>query len=308
MTAAPSPSASLSLRVAPAVFVLLWSTGFIGARLVLPHAEPLTVLCLRFAATVALLGPLCLVLKARWPTSPHQLLHVAVAGILVHALYLGGVFAAISLGMPAGLTALVVGIQPLLTAALAGPVLGEKTTARQGLGLVLGLAGVAAVLGDKLAPQAGTLFDGFGAAAMICALAALCGITFGTLYQKRFCQGVDLTSGSLIQFIVSGVVLLPFAYTFETMRVDWTAEFIFGLAWLVVGLSVGAVTLLLAMIRHGAAGRVASLFYLVPPTTALMAWGLFDERLGPLALAGMAVTVAGVALVVAPRRQTLAQR
>ncbi len=295
----PSQAAPL-LRSVPVVFVLLWSTGFIGARLVLPYSEPFTVLTLRFLGTVAVLLPLTLAMKARWPKTLTETAHIALAGVLVHAGYLGGVFAAIKMGMPAGLASLIVGLQPVLTAVLAGPLLGERLVLRQWGGLLLGLGGVIMVLGEKVAPQADSLFQGFGIDAVGCALLALVGITCSTLYQKRFCQGMDLRSGSVIQFAAAGVVMAPFAIAFETMRISWTGEFIFGLAWLVLVLSVGAVSLLLYMIRLGAASRVASLFYLVPPVTAVVAWLLFDETMGILALVGMAVAAAGVALVVAP--------
>jgi drug/metabolite transporter (DMT)-like permease len=293
---------SPTLRLIPGVFVLLWSTGFIGARFVLPHSEPFTFLALRFVCAVALLVPVALAMKAKWPRDPVKIAHVSVAGVLVHTAYLGGVFSAIELGMPAGLAALITGLQPILTAALAIPLLGERVTARQWLGFVLGLAGVVTVLSDKIAPQADTLFQGFGLGALGCTVVAVVAITLSTLYQKRFCQGVDLTAGSAIQFTAATVACLPFILLLETGVIDWTGEFVFGLAWLVLVLSVGAITLLMILIRRGAAGRVASLFYLVPPVTALIAWLLFDERLGPLALLGMAVAVLGVALVVLPQR------
>ncbi|WP_413204282.1 DMT family transporter [Rhodospirillum sp. A1_3_36] len=290
------------IRAIPGVFVLLWSTGFIGARLVMPHSEPFTFLGLRFGMTVVLLVPIALILKAKWPRDLRMIGHIAFAGVLVHAAYLGGVFSAIKLGMPAGLTALIAGLQPILTAALAIPVLGERVSPRQWLGFVLGFVGVVTVLADKLAPQADTLFQGFGLGAVACAGVAVLAITISTLYQKRYCQGVDLTSASAIQFAAATLATLPFALVLETREIEWTGAFITGLLWLVVVLSVGAVTLLMILIRRGAAGRVASLFYLVPPVTALVAWLMFDERLGPLALLGMGIAVSGVALVVLPNR------
>ncbi|MCF8482285.1 MAG: DMT family transporter [Rhodospirillum sp.] len=292
------------VRVIPGVFVLLWSTGFIGARLVLPHSEPFTFLALRFGCTVALLVPLALILKAKWPRDPRMIGHIAFAGVLVHAGYLGGVFSAIELGMPAGLAALIAGLQPILTAALAIPLLGERVSPRQWVGFLLGLVGVVTVLADKLAPQAESLFQGFGLGAVACAGIAVLAITISTLYQKRFCQGVNLTTASAIQFAAAAVAVLPFALVLETREIAWTGAFVAGLLWLVVVLSVGAVTLLMILIRRGAAGRVASLFYLVPPVTALVAWLMFDERLGPLALGGMGIAVTGVALVVLPKRES----
>jgi len=285
----------------PGIFVVLWSTGFIGARLVLPHSEPLTVLTLRFGMTVALFLPLAWIGRAPWPATRRIAGHAAITGLLLHGLYLGGVFSAIKVGMPAGITSLIVGPQPLLTAVASGPLLGEHVSTRQWLGLGLGFAGVALVLSDKLAPTASTLFDGFGIGAVLLTGLALIGITAGTLYQKRFCAGLDPRTGAVIQFTAAGMALGLLALLLgEDMRIHWTAEFIFGIGWLVVVLSVGAVTLLMILIRMGAAARVASLFYLVPPVTALMAWALFGETLGPLALGGMGVVVVGVALVMRP--------
>jgi drug/metabolite transporter (DMT)-like permease len=279
----------------PGVFVVLWSTGFIGAKFGLPYAEPFTFLSLRFMAVIALLAAVALATRAPWPRQPRLLGHLAVSGLLVHAVYLGGVFAAIKAGLPSGITALVVGLQPVLTALVAGKVLGERVSARQWAGLSLGLAGVAMVLSTRLTGLDMTALPwrGLGLAA-----ASLLGMTAGTLYQKRFCTGMDLRTGAVIQYAAAGLLIAPAAALTETMRVQWTAEFIFALAWLVVVLSVGAISLLMTLIRMGEAARVASLFYLVPPVTALMAWALFDERLGMLGLAGMAVAAMGVALVV----------
>ncbi len=300
-SAAQRPFA-LASKLAPAVFVCLWATGFIGAKLGLPHAEPLTFLALRFALVVAIMVPAALLLGATWPT-PRTAGHVAVVGLLIHGVYLGGVFVAISLGMSAGLSALIVSLQPLLTAAVVGPLLGERVTRRQLAGLVLGLAGVALVLSGKLAPAgAGTLFAGFGLDAVVCVLAALLAITCGVVYQKRFCADVDLRAGAAIQYAAAGAATALLALLFERNEVVWDPEFLFALGWLVLVLSVGAVTLLMVLIRLGEAARVASLFYLVPPVTALVAFFLFDERLTPVALAGMGVAVLGVALVVTERK------
>ena len=295
-------SFALAAKLAPATFVGLWATGFIGAKLGLPYVEPLTFLAVRFALVVAIMAPAALLLGAVWP-KPITAGHVAVVGLLIHGGYLGGVFVAISLGMSAGLSALIVSLQPLLTAALVGPLLGEKVTLRQGLGLVLGLAGVALVLSGKLAPaDAGTLFAGFGLDAVVCALVALLSITLGVVYQKRFCAKVDLRAGAVLQYAAAGLAIGALALIFETNRIVWHLDLVIALGWLVLGLSVGAVSLLMVLIRLGEASRVASLFYLVPPVTALVAFFLFDERLGPLALAGMVVAVLGVALVVTERR------
>ncbi|WP_114955129.1 DMT family transporter [Sphingosinicella terrae] len=274
----------------PALFVVLWSTGFIGARLGLPHAEPLTFLSLRYVLAAGLLVLVSIASQAPWPRRLTEVGHFAVAGLLVHGVYLGGVFLGISMGVEAGVSALIVGLQPLLTAALVGVLLGERVTQRQWLGLVLGLCGVTLVLAGKVGHAPGTLLGS------IACVAALIGITIGTLYQKRFCAGMDLRTGSVVQFTAAGLATAPLAFWFEDMHVQWEAEFVFALLWLVLVLSLGAVTLLYVLIRRGAASQVASLFFLVPPCTALIAWPLFGETLGPWALAGMALTALGVAL------------
>ncbi|MBA4742222.1 MAG: DMT family transporter [Azoarcus sp.] len=283
----------------PLLFVVLWSTGFIGGKLGLPYAEPLTFLTLRYALVLALMLPLVWIMSAPWPRNARQFVHIGVSGLLVHGLYLGGVFTAIGAGLPAGVTALVVGMQPLLTALGAGWLLGERVVGRQWVGLALGFGGVALVV---IGQGSAAGFDAPLAAMLIPALFALAGITAGTLYQKRFCPSFDLRTGAVIQFIPTLLVTALAAWATETMRVDWSGEFIFALGWLVVVLSLGAISLLNLLIRSGGAVNVASLFYLTPPTTAVMAWLLFDERLAPLALAGMAVAVTGVWLARDGRR------
>lgn len=281
----------------PAVFVFLWSTGFIGAKLGLPWAEPMTFLAIRFALVSVLLLGLVLVMRARWPDSWADIGHISVAGLLLHGVYLGGVFASIDQGVDAGVAALIVSSQPLLTAVLAGPVLGERVTGRQWAGFLLGFCGVTLVVWQKLGQGIGTPL-GMGLSVL-----ALIGITAGTLYQKRYCADMPLRSGPVIQFAVSAVAVGALALAFETRQVAWTGEFIFALAWLSIVLSPGAVTLLYILIRRGAATQVASLFYLVPPLTAVLAWLLFDETFGPPALAGMGLVVLGVALVNLTPRQ-----
>lgn len=280
------------LALAPGLFVLLWSTGFIGAKLGLPFAEPLTFLLIRFACVIGLLTMLALLLRRPWPHRPMQWFHIAVAGALLHGGYLSGVFLAIYGGMPAGVVALIVGIQPLLTAFLSASMVGERVSGRQWMGLVLGFGGVILVVSDKLG------FSGLSGAGLAFAAMALVSITVGTLYQKRFCAELDLWSGSVIQFMAAALVLLPFALAFETMRVEWSGQFIFAMAWLIVVLSLGAISLLHLLIRHGAATRVSALFYLVPPTTALLAFFIFGEQLGLAAMAGMAIAAVGVAIAV----------
>ena len=276
--------------VAPLLFVVLWSTGFIGAKLGLPDCEPLTLLSLRYAAVLVLMGALALATRAPWPATRSQWLHIGVSGLLIHAVYLGGVFSAIRLGLPAGVTALVVGLQPVLTALGAGLFLGERVRATQWAGLALGLGGVVLVVAHKVAATGGPTAVALLAPAAI----ALVGITAGTLYQKRFCPGFDLRTGSVIQFLPSLVATGLVAWGTETMVVRWTPTFVFALGWLVLVLSLGAVSLLNMLIRSGSAVNVASLFYLTPPVTALIAWAMFGETLTGLALVGMGVTVFGV--------------
>ncbi|MGL4409275.1 DMT family transporter [Zoogloea sp.] len=278
-------------RFYPLLFVVLWSTGFIGAKFGLPYAEPLSFLCIRYVSVILLMGAVALLTRAPWPRDWRQVAHIAITGLLVHAVYLGGVFMAIRHGLPAGITALVVGLQPLLTAFGAGLFLGEKVLPRQWAGLALGLAGVGMVVAHKIQ---GLDDPGALVGMMTPALAALIGITGGTLYQKRFCASFDLRTGSVIQFVPTLIVSALVASQTETMQIDWTGQFVFALTWLVLVLSVGAVSLLNLLIRSGSAVNVASLFYLTPPTTALIAWAVFGETLTGLALVGMAFSVFGV--------------
>ena len=277
----------------PGLFVVLWSTGFIGAKLGLPYVEPFTFLSLRFLFVLAILLPLCWLSRAPWPNR-QGVGHMAVAGVLMQAGYLGGVFASMHHGMPAGVSALITGLQPVFTAVLGGWLLHERTSLRQWSGFGLGLLGVALVVGDRIAVHNLTL------PAILLSALALASITLGTIWQKRHGGAIDLRAGAAIQFAAAAVVLAPFAFLLETREVRWTGEFAFALAWLVLVLSLGAIFLLLYLIRHGAATRVASLFYLVPPTTALIAWPLFGESYSMLAAAGMGLGMLAVWLVTKP--------
>jgi drug/metabolite transporter (DMT)-like permease len=277
-------------RFYPLFFVFLWSTGFIGAKFGLPYAEPLSFLLTRYGLVITLMTAIALATRAPWPAQPAQWLHIAVSGVLVHAVYLGGVFIAIKHGLPAGITALVVGMQPLLTAFGAGWLLGERVTARQWTGLALGFIGVGLVVAGKFG-------DAPLGPMLIPALVALLGITAGTLYQKRFCAQFDLRTGSVIQFVPTALVTAVAVALFEDYRIEWTGEFLFALGWLVLVLSLGAISLLNLLIRSGSAVNVASLFYLTPPTTALIAWAIFGEMLTSTAAAGMVLAVSGVYLV-----------
>jgi drug/metabolite transporter (DMT)-like permease len=277
------------LSPVPLFFVCLWSTGFIVAKFGLPYAPPLTFLLLRFTGVLVLLLPAVLLMKAPWPDRP---LHVAVAGILLQACYLSGVWCAIKLGMPAGLSALIVGMQPILTA-FAAPLIGERVRPGQWMGLGFGLAGVALVVYAKIS------LVGLSWQAIALCVGALLTITVGTLYQKHFCPSFDLRTGTVIQFGASVAVVLPFAFWLEDVHsVQWTPNFIGALAWSVLALSIGAIFLLFTLIRRGNATQVTSLLYLTPPTTALMAWLAFGEAFNWLGLAGMVLAVVGVIFVV----------
>ena len=276
-------------RAFPFLFVLLWSTGFIGARLGLPHAEPLTFLLLRYIAVISFMTLVSLVSQAPWPATPQEWFHIGVTGLLIHGVYLGGVFIAISKGLPAGVASLVVGVQPLLTAVAAGWLLGETVIKRQWLGLLLGFLGVALVVFGKVGA-------GFGVQALLPAIVALMGITAGTLYQKRYCPSFDWRTGSVAQFLPTALATWLLVYLTESFRVEWVGEFYFALGWLVLVLSIGAITLLNWLIRHSNAVNIASLFYLVPPCTALFAWFLFGDSFSNIAILGMALAVWGVYL------------
>jgi drug/metabolite transporter (DMT)-like permease len=277
-------------RAFPLLFVLLWSTGFIVAKYGLAYAPPLTFVLYRLVLVAALMGVLALATHAKWPATRAEVGHVVVAGWLVHGVYLGGVFVAIASGMPAGLSAMIVGLQPILTVVLARSWLGERVVPRQWLGLALGLAGVWLVVRHKVA------FTDDGKA-LTAILLALAGISVGTLYQKRYCAHVDLRCSAVIQFTACAIVYAPLAFFFEHESVRWTPQFVFALGWAVLVLSVGAISLFYWLLRHGAASNVAGLFFLVPAVTATIAWALFDETLGVLAVAGMVLISVGVALV-----------
>lgn len=284
---------ALADRLAPGLFVFLWSSGFIAGKAGVADSGPLHFLALRFAIVAALLGAAAVLQGARWPTPGWAGVHVAIAGVLVHAGYLGGVFTALHQGFGAGQVALVVGLQPLLTAACAGWLLGERVGVRRWAGLLVGLLGVALVLQPRLqaAPGGGgLLLPGLPAA-----LLALVSISLGTVYQKRWCGGMDLRSGGALQYAVCAILLLLLAGPADQAP-HWTPRFALALAWLVLALSVGAVGLLYRLLQRGAASQVASLFYLVPPLTVLMGMLLFGEGLDGLAACGMALVVLAVAL------------
>ncbi|MCR4265529.1 DMT family transporter [Nitratireductor sp. ZSWI3] len=280
-----------SARVIPALFVVLWATGFIGARYAMPWAEPFTFLWVRFGLTFVLLLLLIPVLGARaigWRNS----MHAAIAGILMHAVYLGGVFWSVKHGLPAGFAGLIVGLQPMLTALMAGAFIGETVTRKHWLGLVVGLVGVAVVLSPKFSAIGG----GVSVATVSAAVLAVIAMSAGTVWQKHFVSRSDLVTVTLCQYAGGGLVALALAMLFEQGEFVVNGELVFAMVWLVLVLSLGAIFLLMILIREGEVARVASLFYLVPAVTALMAWLLFGETLNLVQIAGMALTTFGVAL------------
>ena len=281
-------SEKLAARAAPAIFVVLWSTGFIATKYVLNSAEPLTYLAIRMAVVVGLMAIIVVFARPQWPDRV-GMAHSAVAGILVHGFYLGGTAVAIAHSIPAGLSALIPGLQPVLTATLANRWLGERVTPAQWAGLLLGLAGVVLILHDR--PMSGDAGWGWFASGV-----SLVSITLGTLYQRRYCNKIDWRSGNLVQFVAVTIFFAIGAFLFEDRVVHWTREFVLSVAWLSVMLSIGSIGLLYWLIRRSAATSVASLFYLVPATTALMAYVLFGERLDGLAIAGMIACAAAVFL------------
>lgn len=273
----------------PALFVFFWSTGFIGGKLGLQSAAPFTFLLYRFLIVAALLWIVALIWRAPWPPR-RALLPLAVGGVLVHAGYLGATFGALSVGVEAGVSALMAGLQPVLTAVFAAPFLGERVSARQWAGLALGFCGVTLVVWEKLGLGLGT------PQGMALAFFSAVFMTAGTLWQKKFGGAMDLRTGSIVQFLASAVVVAPLAWL-EGFRVEWTPSFVFALGWLCLVLSVGTITILFVLIRRGAAAEVASLFFLVPPTTAILAWAIFGERLALLSLVGTGLVVIAVAMV-----------
>jgi drug/metabolite transporter (DMT)-like permease len=291
------PSSRLESLIAP-VFVLIWSTGFIGARYGMPHAEPATFLALRFTGVLLIMIPVVLWLRVPFPRR-ETVGHLAVAGLLIQGGYLLGVFEAVHRGMPAGVAALIVGLQPILTAVLSG-IVGERVTPLQWLGLALGLTGVVLVVAERLTASGLTL------ASVAANVGALIAITLGTLYQKRFVPSFDLRTGSVIQFAAGLLLVLPVALLAESREIEWAPQLIGALAWSIIALSIGAISLLFLLIRRGAATRVASLMYLTPAVTAVMARILFGEQLSAIMVLGIGLTALAVALMVrAPARQAV---
>ena len=276
----------------PALFVVMWSTGFIAAKYAVPHSTPLLFLTLRFVIAGVLMAGLAMSAKAIWPDR-RQAAHAILAGALLHGAYLGPIFWVISKGMPAGVVALITGLQPFITAILSGNLLGERITARHWAGLAIGLAGVALVVFPKLTSG----FEGVTPFNVGLTLAAVVIIALGTVQQKANAGGIDLRSGAALQYLGGGLVVFIAMLIFEEPHADFTAPFWFALSWSVLVLSIGAISLLMVLLRHGSAAKVSGLIYLVPGMTALMAWATFGEVLLPIQILGMVVCAGGVMLV-----------
>ncbi len=274
----------------PAVFVLIWSTGFIVARYGMPYAPPMGFLMWRYALSILCFLVWIRLARVAWPSTRGQWWHLSVAGVLMHAGYLGGVWSSVKAGMGAGLTALIVGLQPVLTAMWLSA-RGGAVSRRQWLGLWLGLAGLVLVVWRKL----GSLE--VSAWTLVCAITALLSITIGTLYQKRHVQPCDVRTANTVQLAAAALVTCPLAWM-ETESVVWHPQLIGAMAWSVLGMTLGGSSLLYLLIQRGAAASVSSLMYLVPPCTATIAWVLFDEPITVLTLAGIGLTALGVSLVV----------
>ena len=297
MSPPPGPATSVSaappawVGTMPFFFVLLWSTGFVSPKYGLPYADPLTFVGLRFAIVCALFTLLAVVMRAPWPQTRAEWLHGAVVAVFFHAAYLSGVFVALKEGVSTGVTALIVGLQPVLTAAIASRFLGERARPRQWFGFGLGFAGVALVVANKIVLEQGTIL-GYALAGV-----ALAGVTFGTLYQKRYLSGMDLRTGAAVQYLFGALVMAMIAPLVEDMRIEWTLEFVLVIAYICGIVSFVGVSVFFFMLRIGQAIRVVSLFYLIPPVTAVLGYFLFGETMGAVAIAGMALAVVGVWLV-----------
>jgi drug/metabolite transporter (DMT)-like permease len=290
----PSPADIRTERIAaaaPYLFVLFWSSGFVAAKGGLSGAEPLTFLALRFALVTVIMLALALAFRAPWPRTGRELGRLAITGLLMQALYFSTTYEAFAAGISAAALALILGLQPLITACVAGPLLGERVGARQWLGFALGILGVALLLSERLLQGPGH------AGGFVWGFLALGAITAATLYQKRIGDSFDIWSGGIVQYGVSAVVVGVAALALEDNRIGWSLPFGLSLAYLVLMNSIVAIGLLTLMIRRGEASRVTALFFLVPPAAALIAWLVLGERLGLLPLLGMAVAAAGVALV-----------
>lgn len=283
-------------RLAPALFVFLWSTGFVASKLGAPYAEPFTFLSVRFLSVIVIMVPICLMAGASWPRGS-AFVHSLVVGALIHATYLGGVFWALRHGLPAGVTALIVSLQPVLTAILAWPLIGERITAKHWGGLALGLAGAVLVVLPKLESAVSADGSGITAVTVGSALVALFGMTLGTIYQKNSVAHPDLRTGSVVQFLGALLVSGPLALLVETREIVWSQDFVIALVWLVLPMSIISINLLMVLIRQNAVARLSGIFYLVPAVTAAIAYVVFGETLSVLQLVGVGLVMAAVFLI-----------
>lgn len=281
----------MAVRYFPILFVLLWATGFIGAGLAMPYAEPFTFMTVRFFIVAAILGIWALLSRATWPTKA-ALLHAMIAGCLIHGIYLSAIFWAVHNGLPAGMSGLVAGLQPMMITVIAALLLRERPRAQQILGLVIGFIGVAMVVWPKFSLNT----EGTNPVTLMAAFIGVLAISLGTVWQKRFGGAVDLKTSTTVQYLAAGALTGIAALLFETQQIIFSPQLIFAMVWLVLVLSIGAILALLVMIREGAVSKVASLFYLVPGAAAIMAYFLFGETLSLIQIGGMLVTTLGVAL------------
>jgi drug/metabolite transporter (DMT)-like permease len=289
------PANDLFSRVTPVLFVLIWSTGWVAAGYAAPYADALTFLTVRFTLATIALALLAVLAGARWPTGWTGWRHALIAGALMHGLYLSGVWVAVRMGLPAGISGLIAALQPLLTVAFSPWLIGERISARRWLGTALGFAGVGLVLAPKLVgvPPGALLAV---AIPILINIAGMVAVTFGSFYQKRFLPAGDLRTMTAVQYLGALAITVPLMLAFEPMHIDWNLTVVLTMAWSVLGLSLGGIALFLLLIRRGEVSRAATLIYLVPPTVAVQAWVLFGEALSPVQIAGMVVTVAGVVL------------
>ena len=286
----------ITTRTAPALFVLLWSTGFTGIRYGIPYAPPFTFIAVRMAIASVLLALISLAITRRFAHDLSTIGKSALVGVTIHGAYLGGCFYGVKQGMPAGITALICSLQPVLVSIFSSIFFQEKLSPRKWLGLGLGLAGLVLVIAPKLE---GAGDQGLPAAGVVAVFIALLGGTSGTLLQKKFGAGVEVLSGTSWQYVATGILMGLFALTFEGGEsITWNASFIFSLTWLIVALSIGAILILYFLLARSSASSVSSLYYLVPAVTAVEAYFLFGEKIGLVTAVGTLVTIAGVALVV----------
>jgi drug/metabolite transporter (DMT)-like permease len=285
----------LLLRAMPLLFTFLWSTGWVVAGYSARYADALTFLAVRFATAAALLTAIALTTSAPWPRGRRAVLDIAITGILLHGIYLAGVWWAVRHGLPAAISGLIAGLQPILTALFAPVLVGERISGMRWLGIACGFLGIALVLQPQLAGVAPVALWGV-LAPMLINVGGMFAVTFGSFYQKARIVSGDLRTMTAIQYTAAALVVLPFAFLFEPMRIEWNLTMLLVLAWSVIVLSIGSIWLYLFMIRRGEVSRIATFLYLVPALVAVEAWMLFGETLTPLQIGGMAVTVLGVAL------------